>query len=138
MERIILFALVVLMPITFVGPAAAGDETSAVVGTACISQKDLQRVRDLVAGRGATAAASPAVEPSVDAGRVQLSRQDMNQIRVMILGAGGASDRTTAATDETRNVGRVEMRQAEYDLLKRRVDEHLRDVRALMANAQQR
>jgi hypothetical protein len=138
MERIILFTLAVLMTITFVGPAAAGDETTAVVGTARIGQKDLQQVRDLVAGRGVTAAASPAAEAAVDAGRVQLSSQEMNQIRAMIREAGGASDRTTAATDETRNVGRVEMCQAEYDLRKRRVDEHLKDVRALMASARQR
>ena len=53
---------------------------------------------------------------------MELSRQDLERIRALVSGAGEAAEGRAQAAEATRNVGRVEMSQAEFDNLKRLVD----------------
>ena len=121
MKKYTPIVLAILMVLSLTGLAAAGPEALVNVGTVQMSAAQWTQLKALVAGAAEPAAVPPAVEPPVNMGRVQLSGQEAVQIRAMVNGTYSAPDRAVVSADGTRNVGRVEMGNADYEALKQLV-----------------
>ena len=139
MKKIAPFVLATLLVITLSGPAAAGPDAFVNVGTAQISRADLDQLRAMVAGRAMVAAAPSPAEPKADLGVVELARKDLEQIQAMVAGTYSVPAETAfAVREEAVDVGKVTLSRSEYESLKRQVAGHLREVRALIAQAELR
>ena len=139
MKKIAPIVLATLLVFTLSGPAAAGPDALVNVGTAQISRADLDQLKAMVAGRAAVASVTSPSEPKADLGVVELARKDLEQVRAMIAGTYSAPAETAfAAREETVDVGKVALSRNEYESLKRQVAGHLREVRALTAQAELR
>jgi len=132
MKKNISIILASLMLLVSSGLALAGTDDIINLGTAQISNGELDRLKAMVAGDPVPAAKAPVKEVQVDLGVVELPKSDMNELRAMISGAY-VTPKNVAAGEPMVDAGRVIMSRSEYESLKDIVSDHLKEVRSHIA-----